>query len=431
MKGLHAFAALWLLCSSLGASDTNQTALFDKQQLTDGQHRSDNLDAYLSELKRQAFGYDHAINEKKSSKLEDSWIQPLTINYTLNRQNPYNEEGAPKTQQESASIAIDQPIFRSGGIYFGIKYAEASHDVNALSIEQQERSLIKQAVELLMKIKQADFGIEKQKLQVANAEINLMQQREQYKNGQLDSGFLNNAIIQRNLVKQTLLDLQTAKERLVNAFERISDLDYHTAKIPFLARVDASRFMHEAIDLKLAQRQREQARYSKNATLASYLPSISLQGSYNWQKQESFFFAGDQAVKSQPPETAYYRYGIRATLPLDYNSLADYESSRLAYLKSQVVIDDTKRSLKALYEQVTQNLENITGKIALSRENETLYATLLHDTKAQFAAGYKTEYDVKLLANSKKIEVLNQRIYEIDRQLELLNLYEKLSEPHS
>jgi hypothetical protein len=426
MKGSHAFAALWLLCSGLLSAEQNATVSLDAPRFEPAR-QSGSLEAYLSKLKRDAFGYDYAKNEEESTALRDSWIRPIVISYSLNRQNPYNEKGAPETQQESAAIAIDQPVFRSGGIYYGIKYAEASRDVGMLGIEQQERSLIKQAVELLMQIKQSDLGIEKQKLQVDNADINLLQKREQYMSGQLDSGFLNNAIIELNLAKQALLDLQTAKERLVSAFESISDLDYRAAKIPFLAMVDESRFMQDAIDLRLAQRQRAQARYNKNVTLAAYLPSINLQASYNWQNQESFFFSGAQAVKSQPPETTYYRYGVSASLPIDFNSVNDYEASKLAHLKAQVVIDDTKRALRSLYEQVMQNLENIGAKVELSRENETLYATLLRDTQEQYEAGYKTKYDVELLANSKRIETLNQRIYGIDRQLELLNLYEKLS----
>jgi outer membrane protein TolC len=421
MKGLHAFAALWLLCSGLFAAEPDASVAFSAEPLSKEARPSGSLEAYLSELKREAFGYDYAKNEEESAALRDSWINPIVISYTLNRQNPYNEKGAPETQQQSASIAVDQPVFRSGGIYYGIKYAEASHDVGMLSIEQQERSLIKQAVELLMQIKQSDLGIEKQKLQVDNADINLLQKREQYMSGQLDSGFLNNAIIERNVAKQALLDLKTAKERLVSAFESISDLDYRTVKIPFLAMVDEARFMDGTIDLALAKRQREQERYNKNVTLASYLPSISLQASYNWQKQEksvATFVSG---------ETTYYRYGVSASMPIDFNSVNDYEASKLAYLKAQVVIDDTKRALRALYDQVMQNLENIGAKLELSKENETLYATLLRDTQEQYEAGFKTEFDVALLANSTRIETLNQRIYEIDRQLELLNLYEKLS----
>ena len=431
MKGSTAFAALWLLCSvsfAAPVSEQNATAVFgDRQADAAAMPKGAGLAAYLSELKRRAFGYDYAKTEEESIKLRDSWIQPIVISYTLNRQNPYNGQGAPETQQESASIAIDQPIFQSGGIYYGIKYAEASRDAGRYSIEQQERAQIKQAVELLMQIKQADLGIEKQKLQIANSQINLEQKREQYLSGQLDSGFLNNAIIELNVVKQALLDLETAKARLVSSFESISDLDYRSARIPFLAIVEEKRFMEENIDLKLAGSNRDMERYNKSVTLAKYLPSVNLQGSYNWQKQESFFFAGETAVKSQPPETAYYRYGLTAALPLNINSGNDYETARLAYLKAQVTIDDTKRALKALYEQVSENIRNIEGKIVLSKENADLYETLLKDTQSLYRAGYKTEYDVELLANSVRIESVNQHIYEIDKQLELLALYEKLS----
>ncbi len=429
MRASGALCVLLTLCNAAFCAENNATVLFGDQQLRAEERRSESLDAYLSELKRKAFGYDYAKTEEESKKLRDSWIRPVLIRYTLNRQNPYNGQNAPETQQESASIAIDQPIFQSGGIYFGIKYAEATRESGRLSIEQQERSLIKQAVQLLMQIKQADIGIEKQQLLVENANINLKQKREQYLGGQLDSGFLNNAVIQLNLTKQTLIDLETAKNRLVSAFESISDLDYRTAKIPFLAMVDEKRFLNETIDLKLARTLREKERYGKNVTLAKYLPSVNLQGSYNWQKQESFFFAGDQAIKSRPPETAFYRYGVSASIPIDINGVNDYEAARLAYLKAQVTIDDTRRALKSLYEQVMENLRNIDKKIELSRQNEKLYETLLADTKEQYAAGYKTEYDVKTMENSRRIEVLSQRAFEIDRQLELLTLYEKLSEP--
>ncbi|WP_345970916.1 TolC family protein [Sulfurimonas sp. HSL1-6] len=431
MRGLHAFAALWLLSSGLCAVEQNATVLFGTQQRSGADRQSVSLEAYLSELKRKAFGYDYAKTEEESAKLRDSWIQPALINYTLTRQNPYNERGAPETQQESASIAIDQPIFRSGGIYYGIKYAQASRDVGMLTIAQQERTLIKQAVDLLMQIKQSELGIAKQKLQVDNTEINLLQKREQYMSGQLDSGFLNNAIIERNLAKQALLDLQTAQAKLVSAFESISDLDYREAKIPFLASVDEARFMDGTIDLALARQQRAQEGYNKAVTLASYLPSISLQGSYNWQKRESIIYINGSYVQSNPSETSYYSYGLKASMPIDVNSINDYEASRLAYLKSKVTIDDTKRALRSLYEQVVENLRNIDAKIALSRENEALYATLLHDTQEQYGVGLKTQYDVDLLANSRQIEKLSQRSYEIDRQRELLNLYEKLSDPES
>lgn len=410
-------------------SDANATLLFDNQQMSEGEKRAAgaSLSDYLSELKRKQFGYEYEKADQESTKLRDSWIQPVKLSYSIARQNPYNEQGAPETESQSAAIAIDQPIFKSGGIIYGVKFANASREYANYSIDQQKRIMIKQAVELLMQIKQSKLGIEKQHLQIANSEINLEQQREQYLSGQLDSGFLNNAIIETNIVKQALFDLETRNEQLIAQFKKISDLDPETAKIPFLAMMDETRFLEQNIDMKLVESESEKSRYNKNVTLVKYLPSINLQASYNWQNQESFFFAGTTPVKSEPPETTYYRYGLSASLPLDINAYNDFEAAKVDYLKSKVVIDDKKRELKLLYDQVMENLTNFEKKIALAEENRKLYGVLLEDTKGLYRAGYKTEYDVQLLSNSVEIETINKRIYEIDKQLELLTLYEKLS----
>lgn len=389
--------------------------------------QSSGLEQYLSALKRKQIELDFAKVDNESSKLRDSWIQPIQIQYNLSRQNIFNELNAPETESQNAAIVINQPIFKFGGIYFGIKFASANKLYSQYSVQQQERALIKQAVELLMQIKQADMSIAKQQLQIANSQINLEQKQEQFLNGQLDSGFLNNAVIERNIAKQTLFDLETAKERLVSKFTTISDMDYVSAEIPFLALLDETDFLENNIDMKLVESETEKNRYNKNVTVAKYLPSINLQGSYNWQKNESVFFINGAPQNASSPETSYYKYGIQATLPLDINSYNDYEVSRIAYMKSKVQIDDKKRELKALFEQVHQNLANFDKKIALSKENQKLYNELFMETTQLYKAGYKTKYDVDTLDNSQQIEVVNQKIYEIDKQLELLSLYEKIS----
>ncbi|RLA68849.1 MAG: transporter [Epsilonproteobacteria bacterium] len=419
MKVLNASLTLSLLfsLSILNAEESNLPVAESKAQ---------SLETYLSELKRKQFGYDYEKVEQDSNKLRDSWIQPVKLQYSFNRQDMFNELGAPSTDSQTAAIIIDQPIFQSGGLIYGVQFANASREYSNYSVEQQQRILIKNAVELLMKIKQADFGIEKQALQIANSEINLEQKREQYLHGQLDSGFLNNAIIEKNIVIQTMYDLETAKQRLVSQFENISDMNYKMANIPFLAMIDEEKFLKDNIDIQLAISDVEKNRLNKNVTLTKYLPAVSLQGSYNWQKNESFFFINGTPQKSDSPETSYFKYGFRATLPLDINSYNDYESARISYLKSQIVIDDKKRELKSLFEQVMQNLENFDKKITLSEENRQLYKTLLDETRDLYSAGYKTVYDVATLENSEKIQVINKHIFEIDKQLELLNLYEKL-----
>src|SRR3989339_311768 len=95
-----------------------------------------------------------------------------------------------------------------------------------------------------------------------------------------------------------------------------------------------------------------------------------------------------------------------------------------AGIKAILVVEDRKRELIALFEQVMQNIDNFEKKKQLSVENRDIYEKLLVDTQDLFRAGYKTQYDVELLQNSLEIQKGDVEIYEIDKQLELLTLYE-------
>jgi outer membrane protein TolC len=260
---------------------------------------------------------------------------------------------------------------------------------------------------------------------IDNAYINLEQKREQYINGQLDSGFLNNAIIEKNIVTQTLYDLQTAQESLISSFQSISDSDYKTVSIPHLEYLEEEEFLHRNIDIKFYKSTIERDYYQKNMTMAKYYPTISINGAYKWERNEHFQFGNTGAGYSG--ETNYYSYGFRASVPLDINTFRDIESARVDYLKSKVKLDDSKRELKALFEKVAHNLDNLDKKIELALENQKLYETLVHDTDILYKSGYKTEYDLENMKNSFEIEKINIQMYYYDKQLELLDLYEKVT----
>ena len=397
MKVSTLLIALSLLCSTAFAADENDQP----------------LDSYISKNKKDQFKYDYDKVEADSSKLRDSWIAPLNLQYSYSKSNPYSDEQT----SENAAIKMDQPIFQSGGIYYGIKFAEASRVYANYSVEVAKRKLVKDAISLLMQIKQMDLKVERQKLQIKNSTISLEQKKEQYLSGQLDSGFLDNAIIERNFVIQNLYDIETNKERLISKFNAISDLSYVDAKIPYLEMLNEKQFLEYNIVLNMSESDIEKTRYNKDVTTAKYLPRISITSGYNWSKSDSAFQFGSS-------EKDYYDYGVKASVPLDINTFRDIESSRIDYLKSKLVIEDRRRELRALFEQVMQNINNFEKKRLLSIENRELYEKLLSETQDMFSAGYKTSYDVDLLENSVSIQIIDLSIFEIDKQLELLTLYE-------
>lgn len=381
---------------------------------------NEKLDKYISENKKEQFDSDYDKNEEESLKLRDSWIAPINLNYSYTKSNPYEI----RQSKENAGIYMDQPIFQSGGIYYGIKFAEASRDYGEYSIDVAKRKVVKDAISLLMQIKQTTLKEAKQELQIKNSQISLDQKREDYLNGQLDSGFLNNAIIETNVVTQSLYDIKTSKERLISKFKAISDTPYTQLNIPYLENLSQDEFINNNIVLSMSKSDRQRNGFNKNVTIAKYLPSVNLTASYNWQSSSSFGAGGTT------PETNYYNYGLKFNLPIDINTFRDIEVSKLEYLKSQLVVEDNKRELIAIYEQVMQNIENLENKKLLSKENADLYSELLAETIDLYNAGYKTKYDVDLLKNSLEIQNLDVQIYDIDKQLELLTLYEmyKVSE---
>ncbi len=378
------------------------------------------LEDYISSLKQNEFSYDYKTNKENSLKLRDSWIQPINLSYNYSKSNPYNNTQTSK----NTAISISQPIFESGGIYYGIKYAGALKRYTNLSIDVQKRKLIAQAVSLLIQIKQMQLQLKQQKLNIDNAKINLLQIKKQYMSGQVDSGSLDNAIIQKNSAMQTYFNEQTSKAKLISQFKTISDLNYNKAQIPTFKFITKKIFLNNNLLIDEQNAQKIENMYHEKVVRSKYLPSVSFNAGYNWLTTNNQSF-GRNITNSAT--TDYYNYGLTISMPIDYNAHRDIEASKLAYLKSQDLLIDQTRASGAIFKQVVQNLQNYDKKIGLAKQSEKLYSTLLHQTIQLYSVGKKTIYDVDTLKNSLKIQSLNVKIFQLDKQLSLLNLYEQLN----
>jgi len=402
MKVLNHSISLLLLCSFSSLAQENQ------QQT---------LDSYISSEKKEMFDFDYQKNVQNALMEEDSWINPINLNYSYSKSDPYEEVQV----NENASIKIDQPIFRGGGIFYSIKHARALKKYADYSVDIAKRKMAKDAVALLMQIRQTSLKIQKQNLQIENAKINLELKKEQYLSGQLDSGFLDNAIIERNLAIQALYDIETSKENLISNFETLSDLDYSKATIPHFDLVEEESFLQNNMSTKSLEAAALRDKENRGIIRAKYLPMLSLTGGYNWSKSDAKFNFGSQ-------EKNYYDYGFKVNIPLHINTFRDIEAASIEYLKSEIALQDKQKEMQALFDKVKQNLKNYEKKQALSVENVDIYSKLLADAKELYRAGYKTQYDLDLLENSLEMSEIDSKIYEIDKQLELLNLYELYTE---
>ena len=378
-----------------------------------------NAQEYLSPVKEEGFSILKERIEVESSKLSSSWIEP--IEFSANKS--YNNQYGADQKNTAYKVSINQPIFKSGGIFFAIKYAGAKGRFEQLGIKEQRRALIKEAVGLVMKIKRTELQKIRQELVLENARIDLLRKREQYDSGQIDSGFLDNAVIAKNSSALALLDIKSAKNDLIAAFGAISKLSWQDVKLPILTKVSKDEYFNEHLEIKKSHADVEQTDYYQSVTVAKYLPTIRLNASYNDFKNENFAFGN--GINFSAADT-YYQYGLSASWRfLDVNILRDIESSKLGYLKAKNSQNDLKNTLTKRYEKILNNINIVEEKLKLTREDKELYEKLSSDTKELFDAGQKSIYDVQTLENSSQIQVYNFEILSLDKQLLLLDLYEK------
>ncbi len=398
MKGSSVLKKLLLLCSLAAASCV---------------YAGSELQNYLTEEKNQIFDYQEMKNQLEMDKLHDSWISPITVSYQEN----WTTQPLSGTQSSSAfSIGIDQPIFRSGGIYYAIKYSEALRGANSREIAMQKRALVGQAIDILFSIRKLKLQHQKLKLLVRNDTIDIRRKQESYTAGILDSSFLDQAILKRNQDESQMLDIELNLAKLRSSFRLLSRKNPDRLKVPHLKMISLKHYKRNHSEVAKKQLRVLEKKYSSKMTWAKYLPTLSVHARYTNTNQHRAGLDDD-----------YSTYGFTLSVPLSINSGTDIESSRVSYMQSMTELQDSRRAVALEYRIVRKSIAILNKKSALARKDERLYQRLYKRTKDLVKAGEKTTQDVETMHNSLRIKKLDRRIYAVEKQQQLLKLYTKVS----
>jgi len=399
MKGLRDLKKLWLLFLSLSTAVVAES----------------DLDNYLSNRKNLLFEYEDKINYLESGILKRSWINPLMINYNYTNSN---QPLLDNLKNETLSFSLNQPIFKSGGIIYAMEYADITKIAKSLGVYKQKRALIVQLLDTLYDLKKIKLQKKQLKLIIKNDNIDIQRKKEQYLAGVIDSSFLDQAIIKRNQDKTKLLALELDEQRVRSSFESLSDKNPDRLKPPKLKIIDKRSYLKNHIDLKLDSLDISLKDYNSKITLSKYLPSVSIQANY---------YKTHSNIPTPGYRDDYRTLGVGVSMPININSPADIEKSKLAYLKSMVQLQDDIKRVESEYKLIIKAIKLIDKKIALAKSDEKLYKRLLKYTKEQFVAGNKTKLDIKTIQNSLNIAKLDRLIYQVERQKQILKLYQKSS----
>lgn len=378
---------------------------------------ADALHDILSDNQNQLFDYEYQLNDANSDKLEKSWINPIQLQYSKS----YSKQFTSQTiDTANFSVVIDQPIFRSGGIYFAIKYANALRGATNMEIKRKKRELIGEAVKLLFEIKKVKLQMKKQSLLIQNDTIDIQRKQQNYHAGLIDSSFLDQAILKSSQDKTQLLELELSALKMRQRFALLSDKRPDTLTLPKFTLISKEDYIDKNIALQRDRLRVVQEKYYMKTTYAKYLPAVSLQGRYT---------AGDlnPLFARTGIEENYWTYGFTISMPLDFNMLSDIEASKVSHLKAQTALIESRKQRSEEYKLSRQNLHIIEQKIALAKRDEILYKRLYRQTKDLVQAGEKTTFDSKMMKHSLEVRKLDQQIYQLDKQIELLGLYVKVN----
>ena len=366
----------------------------------------------LSADKEELLKYQKEQNQVQSHKLENSWINPITLQYSKN----YSTQFGNTLNTQQFIVAVDQPIFKMGGIWAGIKYAKALGKANSLDIELQKRELISKALTILYNLKKSKLQLAKLNYTIENDNLDIQIQKEQYEQGLSNRTLYDKALLKRNADMTSKLELELSIAKLESDFSILSDKDPHSFQLPNFAMLDKERYINNQLELQRDTLRVEEKNQNKYMTLTKYLPEVSITGRYI-NEDRNPLFANSQIKES------YYNYGFKVTLPLSINSFDDIQNAKIEYLNAKIALDEKRKTIANNYKLALKRLEIIDKKIALSQEDASSYASMLATAKDLEKIGDQTTLDTQMVENNVKIRELDQEIYKIDAQLELLGLY--------
>ena len=341
-----------------------------------------------------------------------SWISPIILSFqrTWNTQvegttNPINQY----------TISINQPIFKSGGIYYGIKFAKANYNLSKISIIKRKKELIAKAIELLYRIKKSKLAIKKLKLQIKNSDIEINSKEELYNAGFSSSIDLDTALAKKDEAQIALLDLKNSLQELKAAFRKISYKNPDSLTLPKLSIVSKEKFVNSNLDIDLAKAKAKAKEYAYKMTRSKYLPTISVGASYT------------KVSKAKPfSKDKFANYSLQISMPISVNMGNDLEKAKLDTLISKLDAKIKYKDSLVDYNLVLKKLNIINRRVALAKKEARIYKRLLASTINLYKAGQRSKSDVDLLRNSYKIKRIEAKIYSIDKQIELLKLYSKM-----
>ena len=362
-----------------------------------------------------------AIQKEKLNEIEAShqnqkynWVSPLNLSLSKNRTKSATD--ATHSTLDKAAMRLNQDIFRSGGIYYTLSFADKQKSYQLLSLEREDKQLYEQIYTAVLSLKRLNLQLKQSEYRLKNLEIDVFLKQEQYKTGSVDMTQLNRAIMDKN---DQLKQIITSKESITKTkktLKQLTPLDYENINTPIFTMMPQEEYMQQNYAIHQAALQSDMNFNQYKIIKSNYLPHISLNAEMGYQDYDHQIYATDY--------NGYYNSaGLLITIPLDFNTNTTIQEQKALYIQKKLQVEDEKITQKAAYEEAQELIQNYQEYIEISKQNLALYDALIIMTQEGYKEGYKSGYDLQTIQNTQKIDALEIKIIETNIQLELLKLH--------
>ncbi|MFX4231869.1 TolC family protein [Aliarcobacter butzleri] len=344
-----------------------------------------------------------SIEEKKEvNKYE--WLNDLNISLSQSKDDE-------NIKTKDYSLNLNQKIVDFGGISSQIDYANNLFKQEALKIKMENFEDLNTLYKNLIDLKINDINILQNDLNIKNSEIEVDIKKSQYRNGQSDISDLNDAIMKKNLLEDSKMNLKLNKVIYENDIKKLTSYELNNLSIPSISLISKDIFLEKSTKKLYANLESQVSQNEYKKTKSKYLPALNLTGAVGYQDSTT--------KKSQD----YYNYGASITMPLNYTFSNDIEYSKLVYLQNRKKEELTSIELEKVYDSSIETIKQFENRINLALNDIKLYEELLELNQEEFNAGFKADEDVQTLKNSKEIRKLDIEKYKLNIKKELLYIY--------
>ncbi|MCT7651192.1 TolC family protein [Aliarcobacter butzleri] len=344
-----------------------------------------------------------SIKEKKEvNKYE--WLNDLNISLSQSKDDE-------NIKTKDYSLNLNQKILDFGGISSQIDYANNLFKQEALKIKMENFEDLNTLYKNFIDLKINDINILQNDLNIKNSEIEVDIKKSQYRNGQSDISDLNDAIMKKNLLEDSKMNLKLNKVIYENDIKKLTSYEINNLSIPSISLISKGIFLEKSTKKLYANLESQVSQNEYKKTKSKYLPALNLTGAVGYQDSTT--------KKSQD----YYNYGASITMPLNYTFSNDIEYSKLVYLQNRKKEELTSIELEKVYDSSIETIKQFENRINLALNDIKLYEELLELNQEEFNAGFKADEDVQTLKNSKEIRKLDIEKYKLNIKKELLYIY--------